>query len=399
VGKQLDLEDASTGSKRPATIDKVLVEVDPVSRIPQLVVTLRYSDAAESEPAPGLVGDSPAKSCEKSSKPLLKADGTPEPSVIDEEDAGGRRAKEATTDGSKSGVGSRFSGVAPAVVRLAKRAAVTLALLAERVRGTVPASSPARRTTAAAPGGGLHAEGRRVVRSHPALDIAPASLPLWRNKRALAFAAALACALVLACLALRKPSASQASVAVATEAAPPQVAAPPSVPTAASPPEPAVAAEPSTPVLAHDPAPPPAVSETEHGRSKPGRVAPFGNGPVGHGNLLHIKMDGPIEKIEGASTPTGFTVVIPNRRSLEAAAPLASRDGRIATMRVTNEAHGAELAVTFKDGVPNYQVRAKGDTLEIALAAAGRASESSGGARPLLKPVANKTRRLKAIER
>jgi hypothetical protein len=110
-------------------------------------------------------------------------------------------------------------------------------------------------------------------------------------------------------------------------------------------------------------------------------------------------MDGPIEKIEGASTPTGFTVVIPNRRSLEAAAPLASRDGRIATMRVTNEAHGAELAVTFKDGVPNYQVRAKGDTLEIALAAAGRASESSGGARPLLKPVANKTRRLKAIER
>jgi hypothetical protein len=82
-------------------------------------------------------------------------------------------------------------------------------------------------------------------------------------------------------------------------------------------------------------------------------------------------MDGAIEKIEGAPQATGFTVVIPNRRSLEAAAPLAARDGRIASIKVSNDSGGAELALQFKDGVPNYQVRARGDELEIVLAPIG----------------------------
>jgi hypothetical protein len=97
-------------------------------------------------------------------------------------------------------------------------------------------------------------------------------------------------------------------------------------------------------------------------------VAPFGNGPVSHANVLRLKMDGPIEKLEGASTPTGFSVRVPNRRSLEPAAPLAMRDGRIASMHISNEANGADLGVSFKDGVPGYLVRAKGDVLEILLA-------------------------------
>ncbi len=82
-------------------------------------------------------------------------------------------------------------------------------------------------------------------------------------------------------------------------------------------------------------------------------------------------MDGAIEKIEGAAQATGFTVSVPARRSLEAAGPLAARDGRIASIRVSNDASGAELNVAFKDGVPNYVVRAKGDVLEIVLAAPG----------------------------
>ncbi|HEX4445294.1 MAG TPA: hypothetical protein VH044_01100, partial [Polyangiaceae bacterium] len=100
-------------------------------------------------------------------------------------------------------------------------------------------------------------------------------------------------------------------------------------------------------------------------------VAPFGNGPVHHGNTLRLKMDGPIESIEGAQQPTGFIVKLPGRKSVEAAAPLAARDSRIAAIKVTNEGAGAELAVAFKDGVPNYQVMARGDTLVIALAPAG----------------------------
>lgn len=97
----------------------------------------------------------------------------------------------------------------------------------------------------------------------------------------------------------------------------------------------------------------------------------FGNGPVHHGNVLHLKMDGPIEAIEGASQPTGFTVKLPGRKSLEAAGPLAARDARIAAIKVSNDSAGAELTVVFKDGVPNYQVNGKGDTLVIAIAPPG----------------------------
>jgi hypothetical protein len=105
-------------------------------------------------------------------------------------------------------------------------------------------------------------------------------------------------------------------------------------------------------------------------------VTPFGNGPVHHGNVLHLKLDGPIDAIEGAQQPTGFAVKIPGRKSLEAAGPLASRDSRIAAIKVSNDPAGAELTVAFKDGVPNYQVSAKGDTLVISLAPAGQLQSS-----------------------
>jgi hypothetical protein len=157
--------------------------------------------------------------------------------------------------------------------------------------------------------------------------------------------------------------------------------------------EPMLASQPPAASVASE-SEPAAPAGEDPGHKKPGHVAPFGNGPVSHGNLLKIKMDGPIEKIEGASTPTGFTVVLPNRRSLEAAAPLAGRDARIASMRITNETHGAELSVTFKDGVPNYQVRAKGDTLELVLAVPGRFIESETK-HSILKPVAAKGHRSK----
>lgn len=130
---------------------------------------------------------------------------------------------------------------------------------------------------------------------------------------------------------------------------------------------------------------------------KKARPAPFGSNAVTHGNVLRLKMDGDIEQIHGASQPTGFTIVLPKRKSLEAAAPLASRDSRIASMRVANEDGGAELSVSFKDGVPNYQVRAKGDTLEIVLAQAGQAGDRAPEAHVVKKksttPTTKRTRR------
>jgi hypothetical protein len=243
--------------------------------------------------------------------------------------------------------------------------------------------------TAPPPGGGLHASGRRVVRSDVSFEIPEERASFMRGKRGVALGAAVVCAVALVLFALHKP-AVQAS-APGPDTAPPPGSVPPSMPAATMPPEPALAAQPpAAPTTEVDPTAAPAAEEPGH--KKPGHVTPFGNGAVAHGNILHIKMDSAIEKIEGASTPTGFTVVIPNRRSLEAAAPLAARDARIATMHITNEAHGAELAVTFKDGVPNYQVRAKGDTLEVVLAVPGRVIENNDAPHTLLKPVASKKR-------
>ena len=117
------------------------------------------------------------------------------------------------------------------------------------------------------------------------------------------------------------------------------------------------------------------------GVGKNGKPAPFTNGSVGHGNVIRIKMDGQIAALQGASQPTGFTVVIPSRKSMDAAGPLASKDPRIAALKVANEPTGAELSVSFKDGVPNYAVRAKGDVLELVLAKASANGEKPAEAK------------------
>jgi len=208
--------------------------------------------------------------------------------------------------------------------------------------------------------------------------------------RRIAVGSAVLVAGILALAAVHKPAtpavASTAEAAVSGLPAANAVGAGAGATTAATPPASTVAPLPQsasnlapTPGLAQVPpeeTPSQPSSDDSHARRKPLHVTPFGSGAVGHANVLHLRMDGMIEKIEGATTPTGFNIVIPDRRSLEAAAPLAARDSRIAAIRITNEANGAELAISFKDGVPNYLVRAKGDSLEILLAPQGKLADA-----------------------
>lgn len=392
VGKELELEDARTGGKRAARIHRVGVEVNPETHIPQLVVSLRY-DVTDAD-AP--VTTTSAKSGEET---------TPEPSVLE-----GRKRMPTLTGLSphapdaamkreeadeepfpmRGAVGDAFhkasASMGPALSRFGAQAKTAIALLAARAKKAASKSDevaiPLRRTTAPPPGGGLHATGRKVVRTEPisAMGTLEGEGATPTAKRRLAIGSAVLVAGVLVFAAVHKPSAApvattdpapSASVIVLGASAPPAspVPATSSAPMAALPPAPALA-----PAPPEDPSPAPRAlaNDDTHGHKKPQHVTPFGNGAVGHANVLHLKMDGMIEKIEGATTPTGFTVVIPDRRSLEAAAPLASRDSRIAAIRITNESNGAELAISFKDGVPNYQVRAKGDSLEILLAPQGK---------------------------
>lgn len=389
VGKQLDLEDAMTGSKRPALIDRVEVEVERDSKIPQLVVTLRYDDEEAHAAAP-------AQAADVADSDAPPAEGTPSPSVTDDphsdtDDEGSRvemrsvplrsEAKDSASIEESSHMKSSFARnaakVTPALNDWAKRTKTAIALLAARAMKKSGGSGddieiPLRRTTAPAPSGGLHAAGRKVVRGEVGEDRVeeePKKGIKITKKRAM-IAGGVTGGLLLVLLAMHKSPAPAATAETTAAAVAPQPTAPP-----APPPAPIPAATVSDP-LAN--AAMGEMSGSVPDRPFNGKVVPFTNGAVGsHGNVLKIKMDGRIEKIEGASQPTGFTVVIPGRKSVDAAAPLASKDPRIAAIRVANEPQGAELAVTFKDGVPNYQVRAKGETLELVLAKPNRAGDKA----------------------
>ncbi|MGD0529417.1 MAG: PilZ domain-containing protein [Polyangiaceae bacterium] len=373
VGKHLELEDAQSGGKRPACIDRVEVAVDPSSQVPQLVVTLRYDDVEQAARAP------------RPAAPSIAPKETPAASKAAEDEAD---AMEASIK-MKGTLAHGIARIGPAMEKLANRAKTTIALLAARrtLRGD-EASMP-KRTTAPAPGGGLHAAGRRVVRGEQAsvTDEAKPANKMKLTRRKVAVGSAVMVAAIIGALALKKGHHDDAATAAAAASAqtphtpPTAVAAdtapampfPPPIPAPTSAPLENAEVQGSSGGLSggltqgdDD-----TESAVKGGHKHHGKLAPFGNGPVHHGNVLHLKMDGPIEAIEGAQQPTGFAVKIPGRKSLEAAGPLAARDSRIAAIKVSNDPAGAELTIAFKDGVPNYRVDGKGDTLVISLAAAG----------------------------
>jgi hypothetical protein len=371
VGRQLELEDAQSGAKRPACIDRVDVAVDPTSNVPQLVVTLRYADVAAA----------PERVEARAAAVMPAMPETPAGDDLASAEEASRRMKGA--------VAHTIAQVGPAFGRFAERAKTMAVLLAKRRSERKDEGSTARRTTAPPPNGGLHSSGRRVFRSSEGSPSAPEGLlpaPFRTHRAKAVVAGAVMVTAIAGALALKKSHGGdaqpQTQAAAASSPATGAAEATPVAPVAstalASPPVPASAAlaPPPMPVAVEPLA---AADDTadsaKSSHKKHARVPPFGNGPVHHGNVLRIKMDGTIDSLEGAQQPTGFAVKLPGRRSLEAAGPLAARDTRIAAIKVANETAGAELTVTFKDGVPNYQVSARGETLVISLAPVGALDE------------------------
>lgn len=381
MGKPLDLEDAQSGQRRPASIDRVEIAMDQASRIPQLVVSLRYDDMVGSEDEAGLTPpdralEIPAEEMAMGSDAELAPAPMPSipPAPMPTMDAQSAEARHPFDGDEEEEVGLKRSfkegaaKVGPAIMGIAQRARTAASLLAAKARrkGEAPAEEiPLRRTTAPAPGGGLHATGRKVVRGSITDGFVTEEEPkaaevggkLKLTKKKIGLAASVIVALLLVGIALKKPA---QPVAVATPAPTDTLAALPPAP------EPPPAPKPISPPI--DPLAAQAAAMAANPGPR-GKVTPFTNGNVGaHPTVIKIKMDGPVEGIQGAAQPTGFTVVIPNRKSVEPTATLADKDGRISSVNVMNEPTGAELSVSFKDGVPNYSVRAKGDTLELVLA-------------------------------
>ncbi|HEY3595241.1 MAG TPA: hypothetical protein VGL13_15250, partial [Polyangiaceae bacterium] len=96
-------------------------------------------------------------------------------------------------------------------------------------------------------------------------------------------------------------------------------------------------------------------------------VPKFGFGKVHQATIVQVQLDGPIPTIHGARLANGFTVSVPGRRTTDRAALLGRADPRLANVKVVNRAKGTELTFEFRDTVPAFMVRARGDHLEVSL--------------------------------
>ncbi len=386
VGKELELEDAASGQKRPAQIRNVEVELDPQSRVPQLVVSMKYADQEDS--ADDVRSD-------------LRKESTPEPSVIGgEHEARAASAPDLEVESMKSPVARTMAKVTPALLGMASKAKESVSAFMQKRREKPEAAAP-RRTTSLPPGGGLHASGRRVVRSSKEEEETVAEAPqpalafAKKHKRRLAIAGAVLLASTLAYAGLHKsePSTKDPAAIAAAEGSSKTASGAPQapLPQSLSLPQPIAAAGGAHSMVPDQlgmgsPGADDEASDAPADPAKKGKPVPFGHGNVSHGNVIHIKMDGNIERIQGAMQPTGFTVVIPKRKSLTSGGAISKQDKRIGATKVVNDGNGVEVNVTFKDGVPPYVVRAKKDILEVVLGKAGAADDKAeGDAKPASK--------------
>ncbi len=382
VGKELSLEDAESGTKRAARIDGVNVEVDGTSHVPQLVVKLRYADASSMSGKSNAMDDDAYRT---ETRTEARTEGG-------ERMDRAKAETESSLDSLKGPVAKAFSRVGPKMESFTKQMATTAHLLWAKRSSMFGSKSPdaPRRQTAPAPNGTLQANGRGVVRSGPSANEGPSGVATFikTHRKQMIIGGGVSVGLLMAAFAIGKPSsetpigpvakntsADIGRVTIVAEAEARAAAQPPAM---IMPPANVVANVPNGdgPQAGNGDAP-----------KKKHKVTPFGNGSVKHGNVLAIKMDGTIDKIQGAAQPAGFVVHIPGRHSVESASALVQRDARLSSIKVTNDSKGAELTVAFKDGVPTYQVRARGDKLELVIATPGKAGD---------KKIAKKNKKKKA---
>ncbi|MCS6900702.1 MAG: PilZ domain-containing protein, partial [Myxococcales bacterium] len=165
VGKSLELEDVERGKRRGALVDKVEVEVDPNSKIPQLVVTLRYEEGVQE-----------AKGGQQEP---IKVTTDSQHSRLEEEEASREKEPDRKVEGEAPeapAVGSRLketwaqAGARIAAMSAPAREAVGKFLERLKARREQEVEkhdekTPVRRVTAPPPNGGIQTSGRRQQHS------------------------------------------------------------------------------------------------------------------------------------------------------------------------------------------------------------------------------------------
>ncbi|WP_437666150.1 PilZ domain-containing protein [Sorangium sp. So ce1182] len=314
--------------------------------------------------------------------------------------------------------------IAPALAGAGARAATAMAGMVARIKarraaraageedGAAKDGGP-RRMTAPPPAGALKTGRRRVVREEADEAAGEATEPPRFNKKAAAIGSFLGLTAVLVVFGAARllglsggdaPTAGPGETAEGAPALPAASSGAPALAAAAATAPGGAAAAPggvltanvplfgATPLSTTEPVPPTPPAEPSALAGDPlaqGAAIPGGPGEEdaaeaddddaqesprewGQGNVrnpivLKLKMDGPVEELNGAAGAMGFTVSLPDRRALSSGSGLARKDKRIASVRVVNTPHGAEITLQFKDGVPAYKAKARGDRLEISL--------------------------------
>ncbi len=95
----------------------------------------------------------------------------------------------------------------------------------------------------------------------------------------------------------------------------------------------------------------------------------WGKGRLNLPTIHRIRLDGPGKMLKGSLNATGFSVVIPGRKTVEKGDAIARRDQRIARVATSNGSEGARISFRFRDGVPPYRVRLRKDFVEFSISA------------------------------
>lgn len=256
IGRPLDLEAVDQQERRPAEVERVSVDIDPASKVPQLVIELRYTDVAQDEPKPApvviaqpIAQAAPAPASKPSPEPLDDDEAVAEPESTREPVFRARTAVEAAEDpmlddelvmaGSvKESLGRAASRIGPTLASVGSRAKTTMELLFAKSRGRNEIDEdlvdvPPRRTTAPPPSGALQAMGRRVIRDDGSSFSEATPIASKKRSRAIALGASAGVLTVLLAMAFNKPATpppgASAGDDLATTAPAPAEAAYPSV--------------------------------------------------------------------------------------------------------------------------------------------------------------------------
>ncbi len=114
-----------------------------------------------------------------------------------------------------------------------------------------------------------------------------------------------------------------------------------------------------------------------------GPVRPIGSPAVRSGTVLRLRLDGPIGNLTGgAAGADALSFRVQGRRVLDRAAAFVRMDPRIAGAGAYNRGGNAEFTLRFHGAAPQFSARARGDVLEVTLAAPAATNATRLASRP-----------------